>query len=267
MPLDLEIKIKKTDKKSESPPLLFIHGAWHGAWCWENFLNYFPQKGFDCFAPSLCGHGKSGNDKSLKTTRLDDYVENIRSVVDSIFSEYGKKPVIVGHSMGGLVAQKYLETDHEIPKAFLLAPVPKHGAWQASLRMARRLPLQFALLNLTWSLWPLVGTKKRTQKAFFSENIPDNKLNKYFLLMQDETYLGFLDMLIFRLPSPKKVKTPVLVLGAENDRIFSVKEIKSTAKAYGTEAVIFDDMAHDMMLEENWKDVADYIIKSITLWV
>ena len=45
--------------------------------------------------------------------------------------------------------------------------------------------------------------------------------------------------------------------------IFSVKEIQSTAKAYGAEAFIFEDMAHDMMLEKNWKAVADYIIKSI----
>ncbi|MBC2715019.1 MAG: alpha/beta hydrolase [Desulfobacteraceae bacterium] len=263
MSFNLEVIIKKTVKKSDLNPLLFIHGAWHGAWCWHNFLDYFPEKGFDCYAPSLCGHGKSDNNKSLKTTRLDDYVENVRSVVDSIFSETGKKPVIIGHSMGGLIAQKYLETDHEIPKAFLLAPVPRHGVWQTTLRMTGRLPLAFIKVNLTWSLWPLVSTKERTQKAFFSENIPDNKLNEYFLQMQDESYLGFWDMLIFRLPSPKKVKTPVLVLGAENDTIFSVKEIKSTAKAYGTEAVIFDNMAHDMMLEENWKDVANYIIKTI----
>lgn len=263
MALDLEIKIKKANKKSESPPLLFIHGAWHGAWCWENFLNYFPQKGFDCFAPSLCGHGKSGNNKSLKITRIDDYVENVFNVVNSIYNEYGKKPVIIGHSMGGLITQKYLETDHDIPKAILLAPVPRHGVWQSTLRMAGRLPIPFLKANLTWSLWPLVGTKKRMQNAFFSENIPDNKLNKYFLLMQDESFLGFLDMLIFRLPSPKKVKTPMIVLGAKNDTIFSVKEIQSTAKAYGTEAFIFKNMAHDMMLEENWKAVADYIIKSL----
>lgn len=263
MSFQLELIIKKAVKKSNLPPLLFIHGAWHGAWCWHNFLDYFPQKGFDCHAPSLCGHGKSDNNKSLKMTRLDDYVENVRSIVDSIFSEYGKKPVIIGHSMGGLIVQKYLETDHDIPKAVLLATVPRHGVWQTTLRMAGRMPIPFIMVNLAWSLWPLVGTKKRTQKAFFSENIPESKLNEYFLLMQDESYLGFWDMLIFRLPSPKKVKTPLMVLGAKNDTIFSVKEIKSTAKAYGTEAIIFNDMAHDMMLEENWKDVADYIIKSI----
>ena len=263
MSYNLEVTVKKSAKPSDHPPLLFVHGAWHGAWCWHNFLDYFSSKGFNCYAPSLCGHGKSDNAKSLKTTRLDDYIDNVKSVVDSIYEETGKKPVIIGHSMGGLITQKYLELDHDIPKAILVAPVPRHGVWQTTLRMTARLPLPFITVNLTWSLWPLVGTKKRTQKAFFSENIPDEKLNKYFLQMQDESYLGFWDMLIFRLPSPKKVTTQVTVLGAENDTIFSVKEIKSTARAYGTEAVIFENIAHDMMLEENWKDVADYILKNL----
>jgi pimeloyl-ACP methyl ester carboxylesterase len=263
MPYNLEVTVKRAATQSDHPPLLFIHGAWHGAWCWQNFLSYFSKKGYDCHALSLCGHGKSDNNKSLKTTRLDDYIDNVRSLVTSLFNEYGKKPVIIAHSMGGLIAQKYLETDHEIPKAVLIAPVPRHGVWQTTLRMTRRLPLAFIAVNLTWSLWPLVNSKERTQKAFFSPDISEDKLNKYFLLMQDESYLGFWDMLIFRLPSPKKVKTPITVLGAENDTIFSVKEIKSTARAYGTEAVIFENMAHDMMLEKNWKDVADYILKNI----
>ena len=207
--------------------------------------------------------GNSDNNKSLKLTRIDDYVENVRSLVDSIFNEYGKKPVIIGHSMGGLITQKYLETDHDIPKAFLLAPVPRHGVWQTTLRMAGRLPLAFIAVNLTWSLYPLVNTPKRTRKAFFSEDIPEKKLAEYFGNMQDESYFGFWDMLILRLPSPKKVKTPMVVLGAEKDTIFSVKEIQATAKAYGTEAVIFENMAHDMMLEKDWKDVADYISSSL----
>lgn len=263
MSYHLEVKSKKAAKRTGHHPLLFVHGAWHGAWCWKNFLDYFSAEGYDCFAPSLCGHGRSDNNKSLKTTRIDDYVENIKSEVQTLATEYGQKPIMIGHSMGGLITQKYLETDPEIPRAFLLAPVPRHGVWQTTLRMAGRMPAAFISVNLTWSLWPLVKTKKRTKKAFFSENIPDRKLNEYFLQMQDESYLGFWDMLILRLPAPKKVKTPVTVLGAEKDAIFSVKEIQATARAYGTEAVIFKNMAHDMMLEENWQDVADVILKNI----
>ncbi len=263
MPLKLEIINKKSRDGSHSSPILFVHGAWHGAWCWENFGNYFSARGYECYALSLRGHGRSESNKSLKFTRIDDYVDDVKQVVNIINKDWGSKPILVGHSMGGLVVQKYLESDCEIPKAILLAGVPPHGIWKSTLRIARRLPFPFLWVNITLSLLPLIKTEKRIHKAFFSDNTDHETLNKYLLCMQDESYLALLDMLIFRLPSPKNVQTPMLILGARQDRIFSPDEIASTAKAYGTNAYIFEHMAHDMMLEKNWKSVADYIIERI----
>jgi alpha-beta hydrolase superfamily lysophospholipase len=70
-------------------------------------------------------------------------------------------------------------------------------------------------------------------------------------------------MLLFRFANPKKVKTPVTVLGAGADTIFSPAEIEKTAKAYGKKAKIFENMAHDMMLDDGWETVADYVIKKL----
>ncbi len=56
----------------------------------------------------------------------------------------------------------------------------------------------------------------------------------------------------------------MLVLGAANDMIFSRSEVLATARAYNTAAVIFPDMAHDMMLDTNWKAVADRILDWMT---
>ena len=64
-------------------------------------------------------------------------------------------------------------------------------------------------------------------------------------------------MLAFNLPRPKKVKTPILVLGASKDTVFSPAEVKATARAYNTTADIFNDMAHDMMLDPKWESVAE----------
>ena len=67
--------------------------------------------------------------------------------------------------------------------------------------------------------------------------------------------------MIYNLPKPKTIKTTLLVLGGENDAIISPPEIEKTAQAYKAEHKIFPDTAHDMMLEQNWREVADYIIK------
>ncbi len=259
----LEILKGPGKEGSHTRPILCVHGAWHGAWCWKPFLDYFAEHGYNGYALSLRGHGKSPNTKSLKLTRIDDYVADVRQVIDGIVTETGQRPFLIGHSMGGLIVQKYLETDSEIPKAFLLAPVPVHGVWQTTLRILLRMPLPFIRANLTWSLWPLVGTPQRSRQHFFSKTISDEKLRKYFADIQDESYLGFLDMLLFRFAAPKKVKTPVTVMGALEDTIFPPAEIEKTAAAYGRKAVMFADMAHDMMLEDGWKQVADNILSEL----
>jgi alpha-beta hydrolase superfamily lysophospholipase len=69
-----------------------------------------------------------------------------------------------------------------------------------------------------------------------------------------------LEAAFLRLPRPNKIKTPLLVLGAEDDRVFTVAEQRRTARAYRTDAVIYPDMAHDMMLERGWNSVADQIL-------
>ena len=105
------------------------------------------------------------------------------------------------------------------------------------------MPLPFIRTNLTWSLWPLVGTRQRTREHFFSKTISDEKLSEYFAHIQDESYLGFLDMLLFRFAAPKQVKTPVIVMGAVEDTIFTPAEMEKTANAYGREAILCTDTA------------------------
>jgi len=247
----------------DTVPLIFVHGAWHGAWCWEPFLDFFKAHGYRGYAPSLRGHGASPNNKSLKITRIDDYVEDLRQTVALVQSETGLKPVLIGHSMGGLVVQKYLESDPDIPQAFLLAPVPVHGVWQATLRVFRRMPLSLLWTNFCWSLWPLVRTTRRVKQHFFGDTIETATLETYAARIQDESYWGFLDMLLFRFASPPKVQTPVIVMGAEEDRLFSETEIEKTAGAYGRKAIMFPGMAHDMMLEDQWQKVAERILAEL----
>lgn len=70
----------------------------------------------------------------------------------------------------------------------------------------------------------------------------------------------YLDLLGLNLVNTKKVKTPLLVLGARNDAVISNGDVEKTAKAYSTNAEFFPNMAHDMMLEKGWKPVAERIL-------
>ena len=83
--------------ESHSVPMLFVHGAWHAAWCWdEYFLKFIADKGYRALAVSLRGHGGSSTPKPLCSCSVDDYVEDVGVVADKLL----RRPVVVGHSMG-----------------------------------------------------------------------------------------------------------------------------------------------------------------------
>ena len=70
----------------------------------------------------------------------------------------------------------------------------------------------------------------------------------------------FFDLLGLNLAHPKRVKAPMLILGAEKDTVIAPRDVHDTARAYGVKAEIFPNMAHDMMLEAGWKFVAERIL-------
>jgi pimeloyl-ACP methyl ester carboxylesterase len=253
----LEIISRYPSSGTNSTPLLFVHGALHGAWCWEvHFLDYFAQHGFPAHAVNLRGHGNSETRGSLRWTRIADYVEDLTKAAGQLPSP----PILIGHSMGGFIIEKYLE-DHSAPAAVLLTTPPPIGLLPASLRIARRHPLIFARINLTCSLFPLVATPELAREAFFSDDLPGEELLRYWEKMQDDSFLGFLDMVVLDLPKPAKAPPPMLVLGAARDNMLRPSEIQATAKAYGTEAEIVSDIAHNVMLELRWQSVAERIFR------
>jgi alpha-beta hydrolase superfamily lysophospholipase len=253
--MQLEIISRKPASSARPTPLLFVHGAWHAAWCWaEYFLDYFAAHGYESYALSLRGHGGSEGHNRLRWTSINDYVADVAHVAGQL----SQTPVLIGHSMGGLVVQNYLKT-HTAPAAVLLASVPPTGALDATLRIAKRHPLAFVKAALRLSLYPIIETPNLTREALFSTTMPEGKSLGHFCKMQDESVRAFLDMLFFTLPAPLHVATTMLVMGATDDAVIHPNEIEETAKAYNTQTTVFPGMAHDMMLEPGWQGVADHI--------
>lgn len=250
-------RITRTPGTGKPTPLVFVHGAWHAAWCWDEFfLPYFADHGYDCHAFSLRGHGKSEQPRSLRTTRIDHYVEDLASVVETLDAT----PVLIGHSMGGLVVQRYLE-GRTLPAAVLIAPVPVGGALGVTIRIMSRHPAAFLKANIGLRLWPIVATPALARDAFFPSDMPEAQSDRYWSRLQDESYLAYLDMVAFRTPRPGRVSTPMLVVGGEADRIFSPGEMRRTATAYGGDLVMIPDAAHDLMLDTRWQHAADAMLE------
>ncbi|MEL6269729.1 MAG: alpha/beta hydrolase [Chloroflexota bacterium] len=238
-------------------PLLFVHGAWHGAWCWEQyFMPHFAAHGFDVTAFSLRGHGSSTGRHSIPILRLADYVDDLRILL----AQFETPPVLIGHSMGALLIQKVLETHHDIPAAVMLAPIPHTGTIGLAWRTATRRPLTALRIMLTGNVYTLVADPEPDGTTFFSPYMPSAEAERYMQRFTHESFIatGF-DALFFDLPRPVRAKTPVLVLAGRHDTLFTPKEIQRTASAYDTQAIVFEQMGHELMLDPGWQDVATTI--------
>lgn len=218
-------------------------------------MPYFAQHGYTVHALSLRGHGGSEGRERLRWATIADYVSDVKQVIEQI----GQTPIMVGHSMGGAIVQKVLES-RQAPAAILLASAPYTGLIPTTVRVFLRHPLAVVKVNLTLSLLPVVCTPSMAQEILFSADMPREQVQGYFSRMQDEAYCAYVDLLGLNLPRPKRVKTPVLILGAADDAVFAQSETERMARAYGTQAEFFPDMAHNMMLEAGWQSAADRVL-------
>ena len=123
----------------KKPPILFIHGSFHAGWCFaENYIDYFSQRGHQCFAVSLRGTSTTGMPPGDpgELVRIEDHVADMKNALlslrENMFEVYGNEedPIIVAHSFGGMVAMKLLEEERirdRIRGVCLLCSVPPSG--------------------------------------------------------------------------------------------------------------------------------------------
>jgi pimeloyl-ACP methyl ester carboxylesterase len=256
--MNLNVIVTEPSGTEEPTPIIFIHGAWHGAWCWtQHFTEFFADNGYRSFTLDLRGHGESGG--SVRATRITHYVHDVRRLALELDSE----PIIIGHSMGGFVVQHYL-VRYRAAAGVLMAPCPTVGAIGATMRVILDHPLAFLRANVSLSLGPIVDDPQRASALLFGPRMNQADASAYAERLQNESYPAYLEM-IFDHPRASRVEDPILVLGAQCDSIFSPREIRGTARAYNTEAIMFDDMGHDMMLEPGWERPAEAILSWLKL--
>ena len=256
--MQLEIICRLPLTQSTKPPILCVHGAFNHARCWdEYFLPYFAKAGYPAYALSLRGHGNSAGANRLYWTSLADYVHDVAQVSQNL----AQPPILIGHSMGGMIIQKYWETYHSYRAAILMASVPPQGLWSPSVYLAFQDPGLFWQLSLVQVLGLGFVTPSLLKTALFSEPTTDEVIQNYLAQLQPESQRVILDMLWLNLPTLlSKPTSPLLVLGAANDKFFPQFLINWTAQTYDAQVHIFSHMAHTMMLEPAWQKVADYIL-------
>jgi non-heme chloroperoxidase len=233
-----------------------IHGAFAGGWCFEKFRIRFEQRGWQCVSPDLPGHGQRDGD--LAGLGLADYVDDLTARVRAL----EVLPVLVGHSMGGLLAQM-LAARGLARAAILLAPAAPWGILPSTdyeIATARGLMAlgPFWTGRLDPSFEVVVGSSLNC--------LPPDRQRSVFDRLGQESGQALLESMFWMFDpgatsriNAIDIECPLLCVAGARDRMIAATTVRQTAAKYGELAtyVEFDDKGHMLMLESGWEEVAD----------
>lgn len=243
--------------------IVMIHGMWGGGWYWENFRNFFEAKGYACYTPTLRHHDIDPKDMpnpELGNTSLLDYVQDL----DEFIRNLDEKPFIMGHSMGGLLAQ-ILGARGIAEALVLLTPAPPSGINA----------LKFSVIKSFWSILTTWGFWRNPNRISFDAavystmhllpEVEQKALYEKFVCESGRAAaeIGFwlFDSKGAAKVNESKVTCPVLVISGSEDRITPASVVKKVADKYKTVSTYkeFENHAHWIILEPEWEEVAAFV--------
>jgi pimeloyl-ACP methyl ester carboxylesterase len=243
--------------------IFMIHGMWGGPWYWENYKSLFEKIGYRCVTTTLRLHDMDPQDSpnpKLGKTSLLDYAEDLEHEIQQL----GVKPVLMGHSMGGLLAQ-ILGSRGLAKSLVLLTPASPAGI----------LALRLSVIKSFWSMQTKWGFWKKPMRQTFNEAVysmlhllpPDEQKEAYDKFVYESGQAAYeighwlFDSKKASKVDETKVTCPVLVIAGAEDRITPAKVVRQVAKKYKAVSTYkeFENHAHWVVAEPGWQDISEYI--------
>jgi pimeloyl-ACP methyl ester carboxylesterase len=228
--------------------LVFVHGMWGGAWVWERWLPFFAARGWDGYAINLRGRAGSRPVADIGRVPFADYVDDVASVVRRLGDV-----VVVGHSMGGLIAQALAATLDPVA-VIAVTPAPPRGIWPLRSRALLLATLRYAPALVRSR--PLMPSRRVMTRLALAELAADTREAVYRRLVPESSRLAR-DIAVRGVTvDASSVRCPVLVVAAEHDRITPPSVVRRVARRYGATLYEYADLGHMLPLEPRWPEVA-----------
>jgi pimeloyl-ACP methyl ester carboxylesterase len=240
--------------------IVMIHGMWVNGSYWEHVKTYFEGRGYRCLAPTLRHHDRPPGEPphpDLGRTSLLDYAADLEAELRRLEAP----PILMGHSMGGLLAQ-LLAARGLARAAVLLTPASPAGIVAIRVSVLR----SFLSGMLRWGFWRNPYRQTYGEAVYSMLHLlPAEARRRIYEGMGYESgraacEIGFwpLDPRRAARVDAAAVNCPLLVTGASQDRITPVPIVRKVASRYGALATYreFPDHAHSLLHEQGWEEVA-----------
>ena len=243
--------------------VFMIHGMWGTGEQWSNYRAFFEGKGYEVVTPTLRHHVQGQKpDPALSTMSLDDYTADLEQQITAL----PRKPIIMGHSMGGLLAQKLCARGLGKAGIFLTPAAPR-----GIIALTPSVIKSFHRIMLTWGFWRK-PTFPTFEEAWYSvyNLLPEAEARTEYGRLTHESgratfEIGFalLDGSRAADVDASKVQCPVLVTGSSKDRITPSSVIRKIAAKYKRNADYkeFPEHAHWVLGGPAWEEVAEYCLE------
>lgn len=243
--------------------LFMIHGMWGGGWYWSPFQDYFQDRGYRCIAPDLRHHDIGPGDPpppGLGTTSLLDYAKDLESAI----RKRGEKPILMGHSMGGLLAQILASRDLATA-AVLITPAAPAGVFAITGSVLK----SFQKVLFRWGFWKKPH-RLSYEKAVYAmmHRLPAAERRAIYDRSVWEsgraaTEIGFwFAGLKGAQVDPAKLTCPLFVMAGSEDRITPAAVVKKVAERYRADVYMeLGGHAHWVIREPGWEKAAGAIYR------
>lgn len=224
--------------------LLLVHGMWGGSWYWTNYLRRFAEAGWEAWAVNLRGHHGSHPSVEVGGVGVRDYVADVLACVAHIGDV-----VVVGHSLGGLVAQQ-VAAETQLRAAVFLASAAPRGI------VVLRWPVLARLVRYAGPIFrgrPFLPSPADADALLFNNLAADLRRAAYARLVPEsaraarELALGLVAV------DAARVRCPTLVVGGRLDAMIPAAVQRRIAAKYGAEYREWPGHAHMPMLEAGWE--------------
>lgn len=251
-------KKKPPARKTAKPPVVMIHGAFVAPWSLDGFAKKFRTEGYEVHIPCLRHHDKPKPPPELGQTSLIDYAADLGNFLDGRDGPC----ILVGHSMGGLLAQMQAARRDDIHSAILLAPSAPWGIPPASLMEIAS--AQAMLLNV--GFWNSILKPDQHVAGHYSlDRVPRPERDAMFARFVPESGRATFEIMHWGLDmgrasevDARKITCPLLVLAGGEDRVNPPGTVERIAALYRDHATYetVPGMSHWLVGEPGWEKVA-----------
>ncbi|MBC7978085.1 MAG: alpha/beta fold hydrolase [Myxococcales bacterium] len=239
---ELALHVEQPASSTTRAPILLLHGIFAAAWVFEFAQRWFSARGYASYALDLRGRGASTPVADVGRVPAVAYVEDALAAAQAVSQRHGVAPILIGHSMGGLLAQKVAERG--LARALvLLCSAPPRGIPVLGRVLLSKMIMPRYLVPLLLSR-PLMPTRADADAMILNAVLPDDRAAIFTKLAPDSgraaRELAFGGVRV----DAGHVRCPVLSIVGLEDRFVPPRAGRAIAKRYGATIIERPEQAH-----------------------